>query len=152
VDKIEPTIRAKWVLVLVLWPAWLQLQVHNVDRTAPSSIRGFLTMRSEYQEQRRRLEEVSCAPFAGRAPSRVRWADSYHRGQLRRVAELRNAQQTVSGNSVVGSRDAGSSQEMMMMRGGSFGTAQQQQRQDPLIYPGLYSPSGFDMMGILVSV
>lgn len=23
--------------------------------------------------------------------------------------------------------------------------------QDPLIYPGLYSPSGFDMMGILVS-
>jgi hypothetical protein len=97
-----------------------------------------------------RLEEVSCAPFVGKAPSRVRWADS-SRGQLRRVAELRNAQQTVSGNSVVGSGDAGSSQEMMM-RGGSSGTAQQQQRQDPLIYPGLYSPSGFDMMGILVSV
>lgn len=24
--------------------------------------------------------------------------------------------------------------------------------QDPLIYPGLYAPSGFDMMGILVGV
>jgi hypothetical protein len=76
VDKIEPTIRANWVLDLDLRPAWLQLQVHHVDRTAPSSIRGCLTMGSEYQEQRMRLEEVSCAPFAGRAPSRVRWADS----------------------------------------------------------------------------
>jgi hypothetical protein len=48
---------------------------------------------------------------------------------------------------VVASWDSGS-QDVMMMRGGSAGG---QQRQDPLIYPGLYSPSGFDMMGILVS-
>jgi hypothetical protein len=36
----------------------------------------------------------------------------------------------------------------VMMRGDNYAG---EPVQDPLIYTGLYSPSGFDMMGILVS-
>jgi hypothetical protein len=78
-----------------------------------------------------------------RAASRV--DRSLSSWQFRRSAEFRNIQGG-SGNSAVASQSTGS--ENVTMRGGSV---ESQQRQDPLIYPGLYSPSGFDMMGILVS-
>ena len=98
-------------------------------------------MNAEFQEEARRLEQVSRRLRQGCITCKSK---SNQCGKLRRSLTLRNAQ-GVTGNSVLDSWSAG--RQDVIMRGGGHG----QPVQDPMIYPGLYAPSGFDMMGILVS-
>ena len=82
------------------------------------------------------------------SPSHVQTLTS---GQLRRSVQLRHSQSgTVS--SIVDLSAAQNGSSYQRTNGGAgVCDVKSEPVNDPLIFPGLYSPSGFDLMGILVS-
>ena len=73
-------------------------------------------------------------------------------GQFRRSLAEQSRQNAVNATQVVTSNQRNGHWGNDAEKNTSGGEVENEPVLDPMIYPGLYSPSGFDMMDILVSL
>lgn len=103
-------------------------------------------MKPEYQEQLQRLQQVrGCFVLEGHV-----WVYKLMIPQFRRSLTEQNKQNGAEGSTTHNSRGNTGQYELGIRNTVLGSSIENEPPHDPMIYPGLYAPSGIDMMGILV--